>query len=60
MNLSWYLNSVPLLLQCSDSLLQGADSSLLLLCCKSQLLLQPMALCCELAHFNLDMQTDVA
>lgn len=50
----WHLNSIPLLLQQSDSLLQGADGPLLLLRRRSQLLLQPMALRCDLAHFNLE------
>lgn len=49
-----HLNSVPLLQQRGDALLQGAAGSLLLLCHRSQLLLQPMALRRQLAHFNLE------
>lgn len=54
-----YLSSVFLLLQRSDSLLQGAAGSLLLLYCRPQLLLQPMALSCKLAHFDLNAQIDI-
>lgn len=54
-----YLSSVFLLLQRGDSLLQGAAGSLLLLYCRPQLLLKPMALSCKLAHFDLNAQTDI-
>lgn len=52
-----YLNSVPLLLQTADALLEGSAASLLLFQGRPQLLLQSMALCCQLAHPDLNTQT---
>lgn len=52
-----YLKSIALLLQADDVLLQRAAGFLLLLLCRSKLLLQSMALSRHLAHLNLDTQT---
>lgn len=52
-----HLESIALLLQADDVLLQGAAGFLLLLLCRPKLLLQSMALSRHLAHLNLHTQT---